>query len=88
MCRYAIEDKDAFIKKVKDQVKANSTCTDKGSKRRYESNKRRLQELDKIFKNLYESFALVIITEDRFKMLSESYEEEQTQIKQQVQRYE
>ena len=88
VCRYAIEDKDAFIKKVKDQVKAKSTCTDKGGKRRYESNKKRLQELDKIFKNLYESFALGIITEDRFKMLSESYEEEQAQIKEQVQRYE
>ena len=88
MCRYAIEDRDAFVQKVKDQVKAKSTCTDKGGKRRYESNKKRLQELDKIFKNLYESFALGIISEDRFKMLSESYEEEQAQIKEQVQRYE
>ena len=88
VCRYAIEDKDDFIKKVKGQIESASASTGKGSKQRYESNIKRLQELDRIFKNLYESFALGIITEDRFKMLSESYEEEQAQIKHQVQRYE
>lgn len=88
VCRYAIEDRDAFVQKVKGQIESASASTGKGSKQRYDSNKKRLQELDKIFKNLYESFALGIITEDRFKMLSESYEGEQAQIKQLVQRYE
>ena len=88
VCKYAIEDRESFVAKVREQIKAENEFIGKRDEQRYSDNLHRLAELDKIFKNLYESYALGIIGEDRFKMLSSSYEEEQKEIKEQVQSYE
>lgn len=88
VCKYAIEDRDAFIQKVRNQMKSHSGNLVKGAEQKYETNKKRLAELETIYKNLYESFALSLITEEKFKMLSAAYEEEQEQIEKQIQAFE
>lgn len=88
VCRYAIEDRESFVAKVKEQIKAESEYVSKRDEQRYSDNLNRLDELDRIFKNLYESYALGLINEDRFKMLSASYEDEQMEIKNAVKGYE
>ncbi len=88
VCKYAIEDRESFVAKVREQIKAESEFIGKRDEQRYSDDLTRLTELDRIFKNLYESYALGIINEDRFKMLAASYEEEQKELKEQVQSYE
>ena len=88
VCKYAIEDRDAFIQKVRDETESRKAADLEDGKKQYESNQKRLQELDKIYQKLYESFALGIITEDRFQMLSSSYEAEQDKIRQEIRSYE
>lgn len=88
VCKYAIEDRDAFVQKVRDETESRKAADLEDGKKQYESNTKRLQELDKIYQKLYESFALGIITEDRFQMLSSSYEAEQDKIRQEIRSYE
>lgn len=88
VCRYAIENRDAFVQKVQSQVERCNKRSNKSGEERYKANMNRLEELEKIFKKLYESYALEIITADRFKVLAETYEAEQEQLHAQVQSYE
>lgn len=88
VCKYAIEDRDAFVRKVRQEAETRNTIAVQEGKTRYSLDKKRLQELDGIYKKLYESYATGIISEDKFKMLSESYEEEQKDLKESIQIYE
>ena len=87
-CRYAIEDRDDFVRRVRQETEAWSTVAAEDGRKKYAENQKRLQELDSIYKKLYESFALSVITEDKFRMLSDSYEAEQEKLRAEIQAYE
>ena len=88
VCKYAIEDREAFVQKVRQITEDRNTAVAKEGKRKYSENKKRYQELDKLYKKLYESFAMDLIPEDKFKMLSATYSEEQEKLKADIQSYE
>ena len=81
VCKYAIEDREAFIRKVRQETEARNAFAEREGKKKYDADTRRVQELDVLYRKLYESFATGIISEDKFKMLSESYEAEQAKLK-------
>ena len=87
-CKYAIEDREAFIRKVKQEAETRRTEEAADGAKQYEINKRRCQELDTLYKKLYESYALDMISDDKFRMLSESYESEQSKLREYVRIYE
>ena len=87
-CKYAIEDKEAFVEKVKKEAAAHIVNTERSGKRQYAANKKRFQELDKLYMTLYESFAAGVISEDKFKMISDSYESEQKKLQTDIKAYE
>lgn len=87
-CAYAIKDRDAFVQKVRQETEEKNANAIADGKKKYESDRKRCQELDKVYQKLYESFALGIITEDKFKMLAETYEIEQKKLQKDIQAYE
>lgn len=87
-CEVAIEDREAFVQKVKQETETRNADAITNGKSQYEANKRRCQELDTLYKKLYESFALELIPEDKFQMLSESYESEQNKLRADINAYE
>lgn len=87
-CAFAIKDKDAFIQKVRHETETRKANMAEDGKKKYEADKRRMQELDKVYKKLYESFALGIVPEDKFRMLADSYESEQEKLQADIQAYE
>lgn len=87
-CRYAIENRDDFVHRVRQATEEKNTALVEDSRKRYEENKKRFQELDQIYQKLYESFALGIIPESKFRMLSESYEDEQDKLRVEIQAFE
>ena len=52
------------------------------------ANLKRYDEVNKLYTKLYESFAMEIIPEDKFKMLSEAYEKEQMKLQKEIRTYE
>lgn len=88
VCKYAIEDRDAFIQRVRSEAKVRNEIAVKEGRQKYDADKKRLRELDNVYKKLYESFALGIITEEKFKMLSDSYEGEQKRLQTSIKAYE
>lgn len=70
------------------ETEARKTNTAEEERKKYAENKRRYQELDILYKKLYESFARGIIAEEKFTMLSSSYEEEQKKLLADIQIYE
>lgn len=88
VCKYAITDREAFVRDVQQKMELQRTASLKESVSKYEADKKRCQELDKLYTKLYESYALGIIPEDKFKMMAESYETEQKKLKAAIQNYE
>lgn len=84
--QYAISNKDEFIEKVKEASKIKQLDETKGIQKRLRYDERRHNELDSIIKKLYESYATGKISEKRFEMLSEEYENEQAQLSDEIQR--
>lgn len=78
--KYAIENRDEFIAKVREASQIQQADKAKELKKQLAKNKKRYSELDNIIKKLYESYAVGKISEKRFDMLSEEYEAEQTEL--------
>ncbi|MGN0107514.1 MAG: DUF4368 domain-containing protein, partial [Hominilimicola sp.] len=78
--QYAISNKEEFIEKVKEASKVKQLEEAKGIQKKLRHDKKRHTELDMIIKKLYESYAIGKIPEKRFEMLSEEYENEQSQL--------
>ena len=78
--KYAIENEEEFIRKVREAAEIRQDEAAKDLKRRIGKAKKRHAELETMIKALYESFLLGKIPEKRFEMLSASYEAEQAEL--------
>lgn len=78
--KYAIENRDEFIAKVREASQIQQAEKAKELKKQLAKNKKRYSELDNIIKKLYERLANNKISEKRFDMLSEEYETEQAEL--------
>lgn len=87
VCRYAIQDRDGFVHMVRQATEERTISVAEDSCKQHEINIKRFRELDKIYQKLYESFALGIIPENRFRMLADSYEKEQDKLRNEIQNY-
>ena len=79
--QYAIANKDDFIARVREASAVQQDNTAKELKRKLNKDKRRYEELDVLYKRLYESYAVGKISEEKFDMLSSGYEQEQKELK-------
>lgn len=78
--KYAISNKDDFIKKVRSAAEVQKLQQAKNVQKQLRQNKKRVTELDLLIKKLYEAYAMNKITEARFDVLSAEYEQEQTEL--------
>ena len=78
--KYAIENKEEFIAKVREASQIQQAEKAKETKKQLAKNKKRYSELDSIIKKLYERLAIGKISEQRFDVLSEEYEAEQAEL--------
>ena len=77
---YAISNREEFIEKVRQASAVKQEQTAKELKRQLNKDKKRLTELDFLYKKLYESYAVGKIPEDKFEFLSGEYLAEQTEL--------
>ena len=77
--RYAIENQEDFIRRVREASEVRQAEEAKNLKRKISKAKKRCAELDMLIQKLYESFAREQISEKRFEMLSAAYEREQAE---------
>ena len=79
--QYAITNREDFIARVREASALRQDTTAKEMKRKLNKDKRRYDELDVLYKRLYESYAVGKISEEKFDMLSGGYEQEQKELK-------
>lgn len=77
---YAISNQEEFMEKVRSASELRQAETVKDAKRKLNKDRKRISELDKIIKKLYESFAVGRISEERFDSLLSEYEMEQKEL--------
>jgi hypothetical protein len=81
---YAITDKTAFEKSVKEMYSTKQTDDMKNQKKRLLICEKRAAEIEKLFKKIYEDCALGKLSEKRYSALSAEYEEEQTALEKEI----
>lgn len=79
-CASAIEDKDAFLEKVRSESQLRQKEAVKDTKRKLNKSRKRIDELDSVIKKLYESYATGKLSEERFDSLLAEYEAEQNSL--------
>lgn len=82
--RFAIKDREAFLKKVHEASNVQQEQEAKELKRKLNKNKRRYDEVNVLYKKLYESFAVGKIPEDKFDTLSGEYLAEQKKLEETI----
>lgn len=82
--KYAIANEKDFIARVREASKIQQDNTAKEMKRKLTKDKKRFEELNSLYKKLYESYALGKIPEEKFDMLSAGYEQEQKELEVQI----
>lgn len=78
--KYAIENKQEFMNKVRETAKIRQKGEVKELKRKINKSKKRCSELDTLIKKLYESYAVGKLSEKRFDALVAEYEKEQAEL--------
>ena len=78
---FAISNREEFMEKVRAASQLRQAEAAKDTKRKLNKDRKRIAELDTIIKKLYESFAVVRISEERFDSLLAEYEEEQKSLR-------
>lgn len=78
---YVRENESAFIERVRAQSAVRQGETAKAHKRQIAKNGRRIAELDRIYRSLYEDKALGRLTGERFAEMAAGYELEQADLK-------
>lgn len=78
---YAISNKEEFTKKVCKAASVRQEQSLKEQKRKLNKDRRRLNELDYLYKKLYESYAVGKIPEDKFESIAADYLAEQEVLK-------
>lgn len=82
--KYAITNREDFIERIRRASTVKQDKTAKEKKRKLNRDRKRCDELDVLYKKLYETYALEKISEERFEALSKEYEDEQKQLKESI----
>ncbi|MDO5396902.1 MAG: recombinase family protein [bacterium] len=82
--KYAIENKQEFMDKVRERAKIRQMDEAKELKRKISKSKKRCSELDTLIKKLYESYAVGKLSEKRFDALMTEYEKEQAELEETI----
>lgn len=75
--RYALEQEEDFLLRLQKELQLSQPDQLKGLNKRIAVRTKRISELDRLLRKLYEDFALSRIPESRFDALSAEYEQEQ-----------
>ncbi len=82
--RYALTNQEEFLAQLQREMLAEQPEQTKQLKKGIAAKNKRVAELDRLLKKLYENYALEKIPEERFDALSAEYESEQTQLEKAV----
>ncbi|GHU76213.1 hypothetical protein FACS1894188_08390 [Clostridia bacterium] len=83
VCGYVRENETEFVTKICEESVIQQQETAKDSKRKLSKNQRRIAELDRLFKKIYEDNASKKLSDKRFEQLSADYEREQAELEEQ-----
>jgi len=83
MSAYVRENKSEFIEKLRAETAIRQDESAKSHKQQFAKNERRIAELDLLFRKTYEDRTLGVLNDERFTQLSEQYENEQSDLRQQ-----
>ena len=78
---YVRENRDKFINKAVEATNESHISEVKAAKKTIAKSEKRIAEIDKLFNRLYEDNVSGRISDERFEMMSSSYETEQKQLK-------
>ena len=81
---YILRHRDHFVSVMQRQLQLESEENLKASRKQLERNERRIAELKRLFIKIYEDNARGKLNDERFDMLSQSYEAEQKQLEAEV----
>lgn len=84
--RYAIENEAAFIQRVREEAALQQEAAVRESRRRLTKGKRRREEISRLIKKLYESYAADRIPENHFSELLTGYDAEQKNLDAELER--
>ena len=84
--RYAIENEAAFIQRVREEAALQQEAAVRESRRRLTKGKRRREEISRLIKKLYESYAADKIPENHFSELLAGYDAEQKSLDAELER--
>ena len=73
-----------FVAMLQEKSKRKSTKDSADKHREYEETEKRIAMLDRIIQNLYEDKVCGSLTEERFKKLSQTYEQEQAELTEKI----
>ena len=82
--RYALTNQEEFLARLQREMLAEQPEQTKQLKKGIAAKNKRVAELDRLLKKLYENYVLEKIPEERFDALSAEYESEQTQLEKAV----
>lgn len=82
--RYALTNQEEFLARLQGEILVEQPEKTKQLKKGMAAKHKRITELNRLLKKLYENYALERIPEARFDMLSAQYEKEQTQLEEAV----
>ena len=82
---YVTRHEKYFRAVMEHKLRLSSEETIRARQKRLEQAQRRMGELDRLFIRIYEDNVAGKITDERFSMMSQSYEDEQTQLKAEIQ---
>ena len=83
--QYVAYHEDYFRSVMEDQLKLESSESIKVSRKQLAKAERRMNELDRLFVRIYEDNVSGRISDERFALMSKTYEDEQTELKKQIQ---
>lgn len=83
--QYVAYHEDYFRSAMEEQLKLESEGSIKASRKRLSKAEKRLNELDRLFIRIYEDNVAGRISDERFALMSKTYEDEQTELKKQIQ---
>ena len=82
---YVSRYEDYFRAVMEQKLRLSSEAAIRGHKKRLAQAEKRLTELDRLFIRIYGDNVVGRITDERFSMMSKTYEDEQTQLKVEIQ---
>jgi hypothetical protein len=85
---FANSDRSAFIEKVQETLSSKHTGEVKSQKKRLAECKKRLSDLEILYRKIYEDNVLGKLSDNRFETLSSDYEKEQKSLEKEVEKLE